>query len=224
MKAFSEIVLFITISVLSACNPVSKIEGTYVLEKNNVLAMKLTLNPEGSFVQLISERHCQGNWYFGFYSVKNKTVYLSPVSFQPDRLWKNDTIVYYTDTALKKRGLFVNDNGRRAADNAAVFINNNFWGKTDNTGYIELPAAVPIDSLTIKTTTGLPKTLQVGKKPYNLLFAVVYDYGLEPCGDLYFQKEFKIRNNKLEIGRNNSFIKGNNSGYLYKNIITKKQL
>lgn len=219
MKLSGKSYLIIASLSFISCRSTSKIQGTYVLEKNTVLTMRLTLNEDGSFVQNISERHCQGNWYFGFYKIKKGVVQLAPVSFPVERLWRNDTIVYYSDTLLKKKGLFVYDNGKTVADNAEVYVNNYFLGKTDRIGYIELPVGISIDSLTIKTTIGLPKTLKVEKKEFNVIFAIVYDYGLEPCGDLYFQKEFRIRKNKLVVKSDSHFLKEGFEGYLEKTIV-----
>jgi hypothetical protein len=217
MKLLSRIYPFLIVLVIGSCKSTSRIHGTYILEKNAVVSMRLTLNEDGSFVQFISERHCLGNWYFGFYKIKSKNIYLNQLSFPSERLWKNDTIVYYYDTLFKKNGLFVYDNGKSVANNAEIYINNHeFLGKTDNKGFIELPSGIPIDSISIKTTVGMPKTLKVAKNKYNMLFVIVYDYGFEPCGDLFFQKIFKIRCKKIIVGADNHFVKKGYEGYLNK--------
>jgi hypothetical protein len=213
--------VFISLFFLS-CKSLSDISGTYKLEKNNVVSMHITLNTDKTFVQYIKRHECAEDWFFGFFTRKHKHIYLTQISSRLEHLRKKDTIIYNSDPFFKYYGLFVYENGISAVENASVFINGQFGGRTDNVGFIKLPNYQKIDSITIKTPIGLPRSFNILGNDYNQIFIMLYDYTFEPCGNYYFQNKFKVSKNGLVIDKNNHFVKTGYKAILQKIVTLQK--
>lgn len=182
---------------LTSCRSVKSMSGDYEFS-GNLSYTKITLNGDGTFVQIRNFEGCK-KYFYGTFRKEGRVISFKPEDNRADLIYKEDYVIQSYDAHLKEKRLYVSYQGNPFEDSLEIQFSNGKSLYLEN-GFVVLPTDFAYDSISVFGPYLLfsKKILLKPDPKINLYFFVFNNKrDLIVCSDWLFINQVKTKNRDL---------------------------